>query len=181
MQISTDISEWLTAAEKLIVQHKEQVLGLKIIFIVQKIKASTEKKKKRKAHFDMQNTIVGAKWTDTTHWIKGSLVKLSEYVLIYCSKVFANVFNIAKSYLCLLSFSDLSCHIWQTMTFKHWPDFNYHTHPCSHFARVITWVFRMIIILSLYISIRIWNLFYSSVANCFCVCVCVCLIGSTSS
>lgn len=45
MQISTDISEWLTAVEKLIVQHKEQVLGLKIIFIVQKIKASTEKKK----------------------------------------------------------------------------------------------------------------------------------------
>lgn len=70
MQISTDISEWLTAAEKLIVQRKEQVLGLKIIFIVQKIKASTEKKK-WKAHFDMQNTIVGAKWTDTTHWIKG--------------------------------------------------------------------------------------------------------------
>jgi len=48
MQISTDISEWLTAAEKLIVQCKEQVLGLKIIFIVQKIKASTEKKKNEK-------------------------------------------------------------------------------------------------------------------------------------
>lgn len=181
MQISTDISEWLTAAEKLIVQCKEQVLGLKIIFIVQKIKASTEKKKMKSTFWHAEH-YCGSQMNRYNSLDQGSsLVKLSEYVPIYCSKVFANVFNIAKSYLCLLSFSDLSCHIWQTMTFRHWPDFNYHTHPCSHFARVITWVFRMIIILSLYISIRIWNLFYSSVANCFCVCVCVCLIGSTSS
>lgn len=72
MQISADISEWLTAAEKLIVQHKEhkeQVQWPKIIFTVQKTKASTEKKKK--AYFDMQNITAGAKWTDITHWIKG--------------------------------------------------------------------------------------------------------------
>lgn len=104
MQISADISEWLTAAEKLIVQHKEhkeQVQWPKIILTVQKNKSFNWEKKK--SIFWHAEHYCGSQVNRYNSLDQGSsLVKLSECILIHYSKVFVNVFNIAKSYLCLL-------------------------------------------------------------------------------